>query len=524
MAKYFAAIVIGSSETEMRIYEFNSKKEMKEIDCVSTRIMLGVDAYSDHRLDPDTVKDLCEVLISFKQIMESYQVTDYKVCATSAFREIDSSMITRDYIEKQTGMKIQVISNSEQRFLDYKSIASESVSFEEIIRKGTAIIDMGGSSMQISVFDNDKLITTQNIRMGKVTSREKYLDEAKNPAHYETIITELMEHEMNGFARLYQKERQIINMIVADPDLLNMLKRQGESSGTDQTQNMDVFTISKKDFMDFYQEFITLSMAQIGERFQVTADEASLVIQSMIFCKCLMSNLGAETLWLMDVTICDGLAYNYGISNKLLVEKHHFEDDIVAASRRIAKRYKSNAAHIRNMEYLCLEIFDRMKKIHGMKKRDRLLMQIAAILHNCGKYISLVNVSDCAYNIIMATEIIGLSHEERRIIANVIRYNTAPFEYYEEMASREPIGREEYLLIAKLTAILRLANALDRSHKQKFRTAQIALKEDRLVITVTSGADLTLERLTVQERAPFFEEVFNIRPQIRQKKKLEGGK
>ena len=92
------------------------------------------------------------------------------------------------------------------------------------------------------------------------------------------------------------------------------------------------------------------------------------------------------------------------------------------------------------------------------------------------------------------------------------------------MASREPIGREEYLLIAKLTAILRLANALDRSHKQKFRTAQIALKEDRLVITVTSGADLTLERLTVQERAPFFEEVFNIRPQIRQKKKLEGGK
>ncbi len=522
MAKYFAAIVIGSSETEMRIYEFNSKKEMKEIDCVTTRIMLGVDAYSDHRLDQESVKSLCEVLRSFKQIMEGYQVTDYKVCATSAFREIDSSLITRDYIEKQTGMKIQIISNSEQRFLDYKSIASESASFEEIIRKGTAIIDMGGSSMQISVFDNDKLITTQNIRMGKVTSREKYLDEAQNPAHYEKIITELMEHEMNGFARLYQKERQIINMIVADPDLLTMLKKQGEETGSGQLQ--DVFTISRKEFMDFYQEFITLSMADIGERFSVTTDEASLVIQSMIFCKCLLTNLGAENLWLMDVSICDGLAYNYGISNKLIVEKHHFEDDILAASRRIAKRYKSNAAHIRNMEYLCLEIFDRMKKIHGMKKRDRLLMQIAAILHNCGKYISLVNVSDCAYNIIMATEIIGLSHEERRIIANVIRYNTAPFEYYEEMASREPIGREEYLLIAKMTAILRLANALDRSHKQKFRSAQIAVKDDKLVITVTSGDDLTLERLTVLERAPFFEEVFNISPQIRQKKKLEGGK
>ena len=519
MARYFAAIVIGSSETEMRIYEFNSKKEMIEIDCIKKRISLGLDAYSDHRLDPETVRELCDILLSYKEIMAGYQITDYKVCATSAFREIDSALITRDFVEKQTGMKIQVISNSEQRFLDYKSIASESGSFEEIIRKGTAIVDIGGSSLQISVFDKDKLITTQNIRMGKVTSREAYRDRAGTLEHYEAIITELMDHEMNGFARLYQKERQIINMIVADPDLMNILRRQGEASKTS-AGSTDVFMVRATDFSEFYQEFINLSALQLADRYGMNSDEVSLVVQSMIFIKCLLTRLGAETLWLMDVTICDGLAYDFGVKNRLLVEKHHFEDDIIAASRRIAKRYKSNMAHIRNMEYLCLEIFDRMKKIHGMKKRERLLLQISAILHNCGKYISLVNVSDCAYNIIMSTEIIGLSHEERRIIANVIRYNSAPFEDYDDMASREPISRDEYLLIAKLTAILRLANALDRSHRQKFDQAKVAMKEDKLIISVTTDEDLTLEKITVFEKTPFFVEVFNVKPEIRQKKKF----
>ena len=120
----------------------------------------------------------------------------------------------------------------------------------------------------------------------------------------------------------------------------------------------------------------------------------------------------------------------------------------------------------------------------------------------------------------MSTEIIGLSHEERRIIANVIRYNSAPFDDYDDMASREPISRDEYLLIAKLTAILRLANALDRSHRQKFDQAKVTQKEDKLIISVTTDEDLTLEKITVSEKTPFFVEVFNVTPEIRQKKKF----
>ena len=85
------------------------------------------------------------------------------------------------------------------------------------------------------------------------------------------------------------------------------------------------------------------------------------------------------------------------------------------------------------LEQIAMNIFEAMKKIHGLDKRAGLLLRLAALLHDCGKYISLANLGECSYNIIMSTEIIGLSHTEREIVANVVKYNHLEFDYYESM-------------------------------------------------------------------------------------------
>ena len=516
--KLFAAVVIGSTETEMKIFELSPRKGMREIDCVSTRINLGVDAYSKGYLDVDKVEELCRVLKEYREIMNGYRVDGYRICGTSAMREIRSALITKDYIEKQTGLKIEILSNSEQRFLDYKSIASESDAFGEIIGSGTAIVDIGGNSMQISVFDKDKLITTQNIRMGKVSTKEKYLPMAKNNVHFEMLVIELMEHELNGFGKLYQKDRQINNLIVIDNDLLELTDRY--LSGDGQRSEGGILQVEKEQFTEIYDKIVHLNPDEITAQFEVSADSASFVVPTVIFCKCLLERLGMEKLWLPRMSTTDGLCFDYGVTHRLIRSAHNFDEDIIAASRNIAKRYKSNQAHIRNMEEVTLKIFDKMKKVHGLGQRERLLLQISVILHNCGKFISLTNVAECAYNIVMATEIIGLSHAERQIIATVIKFNTMDFCYYNELVASSSVSQEEYLVIAKLTAILRIANALDRSHRQKFKDITVTLRDDQLVIGVESQDDLTLEKGTLAEKAGFFEEVFNIHPVIKQRKKM----
>ena len=120
-----------------------------------------------------------------------------------------------------------------------------------------------------------------------------------------------------------------------------------------------------------------------------------------------------------------------------------------------------------------------------------------------------MNLAECSYNIIMSTEIIGLSHTEREIVANVVKFNHAEFVYSQNI---------DYLTVAKLTAILRVANGLDRSHKQKFKDVKTSLKDGSLVITVDTDDDITLEKGLFTEKAEFFEEVFSVRPVIKQKK------
>lgn len=509
--KMFASIAVGSFETEMKIFEFTAHRGIREIDRVNTRLNLGIDVYKTRRISTGKIEELCLILKDFKRIMEGYRVDDYKICATSAFRESRNMVVLLDYIEKQTGFAIEVLSNSEHRFLDYKSIASVTAEFESIIQGATAIVDLGGSSMQISLFDKDKLITTQNIRMGNVSTREKLLPYEKNRTHFAVMATDLLNHELAGFNKLYQKDRQIKNLIVVGGNLRELMKQY-------ETANKQIISVSKEQFLAIYDRVVCMSPDEIAAGFGISSENTPVIMPSSVYCKCMIENFGVETMWFPGFSLSDGIAYDYGEKHKLTKSSHNFEEDIVAAARSISKRYKCSQPHVKNLEMLALMMFDRMKKVHGLKPRDRLLLQISVILHNCGKFISLENVSECAYNIIMATEIIGLSHTEREMIAYIVKFNTSPFPDYEDFDMAEETGTDVYMRIAKLTAILRLVNALDRTHRQKCSDVTMALKEGELRITAATREDLALEESTFAEKAEFFEEVFHVHPVFRRKK------
>ncbi len=113
--------------------------------------------------------------------------------------------------------------------------------------------------------------------------------------------------------------------------------------------------------------------------------------------------------WIPGIRLCDSIAAEYAEEARTVKFHHDFSEDILAASRNMAKRYKCHGPHTVCMEKYVLGIFDCMKKYHGMGKRERLLLQIAAILHACGKFYQHEKPSESAYSIIMSTEIIGLS-------------------------------------------------------------------------------------------------------------------
>lgn len=511
--KTFAAIDVGSYELSMKIFEFSGKSMIREIDHIRHKIDLGTETYATGKLRYEKVDELCRVLNEYRDIMVSYKVDAYKAYGTSAIREMDNTSIVLGQIAQRTGIHIDVLSNSEQRFLDYKSIAFKGDRFHRIIEKSTMIVDIGGGSIQLSLFEKDTLVSTQNLKIGVLRIQERINGLHAARSQMENLIDEMVCAQLSVFEKLYLKDRVIENIIVVDDYVSRLLTELHR--GTEQEGHVDERECAR--LMRMLRE---KSRAEFAREEGMTEESAELVFTSAVILNRIMETLGARLVWAPGVTLCDGIAYEYAEKQKMMLCSHDFEKDILACAGTISKRYMGSRRRAETLEQLSLAIFDSMKKIHGLGKRERLYLQIAAILHDCGKYISLVNLGECSYNIIMSTEIIGLSHAEREIVADVVKFNHEDFRYFEELSKESSMSREEYLVMAKLTAILRIANGLDRSHKQKFKNTKIALKEHELIFTVDSVEDITLEKGLFQYRAAFFEEVFSLRPVIKQKKTL----
>ena len=231
--------------------------------------------------------------------------------------------------------------------------------------------------------------------------------------------------------------------------------------------------------------------------------------------KALAETLNPEMVFAPGVSVGEGMMYNHSYQKKWLVSKHDFDNDIITAAWSIAKRYGSYQPHLKALYRLSGEIFDAMKKYHGLTKRHRVLMECIAILHDCGKYISLAEASSCSYTIIMASEILGLTHKERELIASTVEFNRKPVEPYDNMSDR--FTQDEYLTILKLLAILKVANALDRSHKQKIKNVSMKVKDNELVINIEANSSLALEKGLFTKNASYFQEIFGIKPVLREK-------
>lgn len=510
--KTFAAIDIGSYELSLKIYEFSGKNTMREVEHLNRRLDLGSDTYTTGKISSEKMDELCRTLKEFMEVIRAYKVNEYRAYATSAIRETDNATIVLDQIEQRTGIRVKILSNSEQRFLDYKSIASKGESFRRIIEDKTAILDIGGGSIQLSLFDKDALVSTQNLRLGVLRIQEVVNQFNVSPTHVDQLVDEMLAAQLSAYKKLYLKDREIHNIIVVDDYISPWAVRYASAEKKDM--------IGTADLEKLFELMQYKNSTEAARALNLVEEKIPLVFISAKLVRHISELMGADHIWAPGVTLCDGIAYEYGESIQMFREEHDFEKDIVACAMNISKRYMGSRKRAETLEQIAVTIFDGMKKVHGLGKRECLYLRLAAILHDCGKYISLVNIGETSYDIVMATEIIGLSHREREIVANIVRFNHSPFVYYEQSGNSRFMDKETYLIVAKLTAILRLAASLDRSHKEKLKELKVVLKDNKFYLNANTMEDITLENGYFANRAAFFQEVFSVTPVLKQRKQF----
>jgi exopolyphosphatase/guanosine-5'-triphosphate,3'-diphosphate pyrophosphatase len=191
------------------------------------------------------------------------------------------------------------------------------------------------------------------------------------------------------------------------------------------------------------------------------------------------------------------------------LEKQSFKN-IIASSRSVAEKYHYNKKHAETIEKIALDIFDALKDRFHLPKKERLLLQSAVILHDIGKYINLKKHYKHSYYLINNSDIADLKDYDKNIIAHIALNHSQSSTTNLKIKNNCFNDYEQRVLIAKLTSILKIADALDKSHKEPFSEVEIDLKQNELVLTINTEKDIYLEKWAFNDKSRIFKEVFGI--------------
>ncbi len=497
----FAGIYIGTHEVSMKIFEISSKKKLQPIDYLKRKVEIGRDIYREKMISPETMDALCKTLSEFLKIMEGYRVTSYKAYGGPFLQDATNRFFFLDQLKQRTKIDVNVLSNSEHRFLTYKSIAARP-EFNDYIHENAAVVDIGGNSVQMTLFMKGTLVTTQHMVIGTLRMKEKLSGKGKTLKKYKAEIRELVEKELEAFQRQYLQYEPLQYLIFMGDYCLDLIR----SAGRDKTKT----EIETDKVLKYLKQIDRLDTEAVAEELNLSTMADALLIPSLTMMQCVMEEMEPRQIYIPGGNISDGIAYDFAGKNHIFSITHDFEKDILDAAISLARRYNGFSAHNQAVMEYSEKIFDATKKLHGLGKRQKLMLKLAAILHDCGKYISFANSPDCSYQIIMSSEIMGLSHKEREMVASIVKYNVYEVEPYENLMDK--LDQSSYIYVAKMAAILKVANALDRSHKQKCKDVKMLLKEKELAIMITAEEDIMMERSGMQAKEDAFETVMGVKP------------
>ena len=503
--KLFASIYIGTYETTLKVFEVVKQKGAKTIDVQKIQSDIIKDILSKGMILPETVDKLCRILNDMKRTIEGYKVDAFSVVAGPNIRQASNDLVVLEQIKMRTGFSPIVLSNSEQRFLGYQAVASTE-NFDELISDSVVLVDVGGVSLQITLFSKGKIITTQHLSLGTVSINENLRKLGSTSGNSLEQTYEMMYKELDVFKTMFLRDIEPKYMILFGVQVNSITERISSFSSK---------SIKTEEYLDCLNKINRQYIKRFDDSNDIYLDNENVIEPVVMLYKALAETLNPAMVFAPGVSVAEGMMYNHSYQKKWLVSKHDFDNDIITAAWSIAKRYGSYQPHLKALYRLSGEIFDAMKKYHGLTKRHRVLMECIAILHDCGKYISLAEASSCSYTIIMASEILGLTHKERELIASTVEFNRKPVEPYDNMSDR--FTQDEYLTILKLLAILKVANALDRSHKQKIKNVSMKVKDNELVINIEANSSLALEKGLFTKNASYFQEIFGIKPVLREK-------
>jgi exopolyphosphatase/guanosine-5'-triphosphate,3'-diphosphate pyrophosphatase len=506
-----AVIDIGSTAIRLVILEVSSDGTYRRLDRANRPIRLGQEVFSQKVILRETLSQAIQILMGFRELMRGWaiQEDDIYVIATSAIREARNRDTFLDRVFMKTGLKVRVVEGVEENHLTFIAVQHAVESMQtSFSRSNSLILEVGGGSIELMVLKRGKMAATHSLKMGTIRIEKQMAPRAQGMTFaMEEYIREQFRVTMEGIETETSLGRvRYFIMVGGDARIVanNIGERTSEA----------LWTLKREAFLGFVKVLQDLTVDEIVRKLSIAYHEAENLLPALLVHKVFLEETEADTIIVPNVSIREGVLLRYALGRDKKMNDQ-FISQVMASTRSLGKKFHIDESHAEVVSSLAIQLFDQLEKEHGMGKRERLYLQVAGILHDIGYYINASGHHKHGQYIVMNSELFGLSRNDIKIISNLIRYhrNSKPNSTHVEYTS---LARDERLMVLKLSSLLRIADALDRSHTQHIEEIEAEIREDDLYLSTHFTGNITLEVYALESKAELFEEIFGYRVVLEQ--------
>lgn len=502
MGRTKAVIEIGSTGIRLLVAELTEDKKRNILDRSEFPANIGRDVFTTGYISRDTLLTVQRTLNRFAEQLEAWGITreDTLVLATSAVREALNRDPFVDRIKIKTGFSVRVIDGIEENRLMYIAVTEclKEESFS-VRQSNSIILDISGGATEMMLMEKGSMVGAHTLRLGTVIIGQQIHSMTGNIDDAVRFISEFIRNTGNTLNAEMNLDK-IQQFIALGSDMRLAAIFAGHSIST------FLWEMERDAFDKFVDEIEHYSEEECVARFRMSYNEAKTFRISLLAYRQFLSLTKVKAIIVPETSIREGaLIAEAGESEQGLTEE--FSEQIIASARTLLRKYKGDDRHAEYVRSVSCRLFDAMESELGLDSHARTLLEVSSILHDVGMFIRAADHNLHSYYIIKHSEIFGLSSEDINLVALISLFHKGKATLQNE-AEVKMLPRASRLIILKLCAILRVADAFDRSHRQRVRDYTISFSKDSITIRIKGHEHMGLERLAVQEKADLFEDVF----------------
>ncbi len=494
----FTALHIGASSVSMMVAERAEDGSLSPVDFLEKPAPLAQDIFRDGAVSAATTERVVAIIKGYQKSLAELGLDPHAVTravATNIISEATNHETVINRIRIACGLRMNTIDDGEMTRLIYLKTRRRLQSLPAMRKDNTLVLHVGPGNTRALLFQDGLITRYTSYRMGTHRTRE-----AVDGTHAEgsAMLRVIREHAYGNLAQ--------IRFDYTDVEIHRMVMIGYEVQSVAKSLNANGKHCPIKTLRQFTANAATLTEVELVKRFQLDYQTAEALIPALEI------NLAvAETLKLKEVHIPTS-EYEQGLLHDLLVSQQltgAFDEEVIRSARILAERYQSDPDHGEHVGNLCTRFFDELKDLHQLDPHDALLLHVAAILHEVGTFVSPRAHHKHSEYIILNSEIFGLDRLDVTIVALVSRYHrhSGPQLSHPTYAA---LSTDDRIRVCKLAALLRVADALERTHAQRVGKIEIRIDGGTLRIRLPDLADAAVERLAMESKADLFEEVFGL--------------